>query len=297
VCCGKKTFKRRPPRVKHLKPKTESLEALAVRPPAMKTFLMCRPNSFGITYTINPWMSLSNPVDRGLATEQWGYLYDRIVECGADVRMVKGQPKLPDMVFTANAALVFKEKKIAVVSNFKHAERKGEEEWFVGWFAEEDWVVKYPSAAFEGAGDVLSLHGTLVCGTGFRSSEEAHREIAELGEIKQLIVRLVDSRFYHLDTCFCPLDQGEYLIFPSAFDPENLEAIRKIGGQEIAVPEEEAVRFACNSISIGRNVILPSECPKTMELLNRFGYNPIPVAMSEFIKSGGACKCLTLEIA
>jgi N-dimethylarginine dimethylaminohydrolase len=242
-------------------------------------------------------MDLQNQVNKALATEQWTNLHDRIVEYGGSVVMIKHQPNLPDMVFTANGGTVFKDKKMVVISNFKHEERKGEEEWFVQWFAEAGWTFSYPTQPYEGAGDALLLLDTLVCGTGFRSEASSHHEVENWSSGEILIVNLVDPRFYHLDTCFCPLDGKDYLIYPGAFDEVSIEAIRRIGGNELAVPEDEARKFACNAVCIGKNVILPSDCPKTMQLLSEAGYNPVAVNMSEFIKSGGACKCLTLEIA
>jgi N-dimethylarginine dimethylaminohydrolase len=111
-------------------------------------------------------------------------------------------------------------------------------------------------------------------------------------------VELIDSRFYHLDTCFCPLPGGELLWFPQAFDRHGQEAIseRVAKSWRIAVREEEAVRFACNAVPIGKNVVLPEDCPVTMAMLAAHGYSAHPVNLSEFIKAGGAAKCLTLSL-
>lgn len=260
---------------------------------------MCRPSFYGVEYQINPWMNLSNRADKVKALEQWNNLVDRIIEHGGEVRLVKERPGLPDMVFTANAGLAFPHGRMVVISNFKHSERKGEEEWFVQWFAEEGWAVHYPDAPFEGAGDCLRFGDLeLVGGYGFRSDQTVYEEFIDpmVAPVGTVAVRLVDPRFYHLDTCFCPLRDKDYMVFPGAFDEEGISKIRLLGGNEITVPEEEAVRFACNSVQIGGTVILPVGCPITVQLLAEAGYNAVPVDMSEFLKAGGACKCLTLEI-
>jgi N-dimethylarginine dimethylaminohydrolase len=263
----------------------------------VKTFLVCRPDFYGIHYQINPWMHLNNPVNHQLTIEQWDSLCDRLREFGASLRYIKAQPDLPDMVFTANAGTVFnKTNKLVAISNFRFNERKGEEEWFVQWFAEDGWHFGYPSTSYEGAGDTLALGKTLVCGTGFRSTEEAHNELGEAWEGSKLIVKLIDPDFYHLDTCFCPLEEEDYLICPGAFDEKSLADIKAAGGVMMEVSQDEAKKFACNAICIGRTVILPEGCPATMRLLEQYNYKAVPTPMTEFIKSGGACKCLTLEI-
>jgi N-dimethylarginine dimethylaminohydrolase len=284
-----------------MKPKTEQVAALAVSEP-VKTFLMCRPTHYGVHYSINPWMNPKLRVNAVLANDQWNNLCERILEHGGAIRHIKERPGLPDMVFTANGGLVLKDKaKCVVVAHFRHEERKGEEEWFVQWFSDEGWHFTYPSAPHEGAGDALMYNGTLVSGTGFRSDPVAHAEIEQFWGGKVLQVKLVDPNFYHLDTCFCPLADGDYLIFPAAFDRDSFQAIEMLQRETpeahgMVVPTDEALKFACNAVLIDRTVILPSGCQQTMDLLRGRGYNPVPVDMTEFIKAGGACKCLTLEL-
>ena len=242
-------------------------------------------------------MSLSNQADRSKAIIQWDDLKDRINEYGKDCQFVKPRDGLPDMVFTANAGVVLPDKRV-IVSNFKCPERKGEEEWFVQHFAEAGFEVIYPSHPFEGAGDCLFWEAgkrIAVCGHGFRSDLAVYSEIGPMFGCDLLLVKLVDPRFYHLDTCFCPLDGG-CLIYPKAFDEESLASIRSVGGFEIEVPEDEAKRFACNAVEIDKTVILPAGCPVTEGKLKDVGFKTVPVEMGEFIKAGGACKCLTLAL-
>ena len=264
--------------------------------PALKTFVLCRPDFYGISYTINPWMSLSNQADRSIAIEQWDTLKDRVREYGGETLFCPSKAGLPDMVFTANAGLVYKDKNMVVLSNFRHDERKGEEQHFLEWFLERGYLIKTVEHSFEGAGDALFLDKTLVGGYGFRSEVEVYDEIRQALGCPVVAVKLVDSRFYHLDTCFCPLDGMDYLIFPGAFDDTGLATIRALGGNEIVVPEAEAVRFGCNAVCIGRTVIMPTGCDETMQKLEQGGYRPVPVDMGQFIKAGGACKCLTLAL-
>ena len=117
-----------------------------------------------------------------------------------------------------------------------------------------------------------------------------HREIIPL--------ELVDKRFYHLDTCLCPLSGGELLYFPPAFDLYGQEALaeRIASSRRLVVQEAEALRFACNAVCVGKHVVLPAGCPETESLLTSCGYLPHPVPLDEFMKSGGSAKCLTLAL-
>lgn len=293
-CCGRpsKQRARRPMRTRIIRPKAK----VRAKAAPIRKFLMCRPNHFRVSYEINPWMRLANGADPSVAKVQYDGLLDRIREHGGEVVFLKDRPGLPDMVFTANAGLILPGKRV-IVSNFLHPERKGEEEWFVQWFVENGYEFFYPAHPFEGAGDALFLNDTLILGHGFRSDREAHQMVASLWGGLTVSARLTDPRFYHLDTCFCPLDGPDYLIHPAAFDADSLANIRAIGGVELAVPEAEAARFACNAVVIGRTVLLPAGCPETMQILERAGYTPVAVGVSEFQKAGGACKCLTLAVS
>lgn len=299
ACCGKKPVKKKYTgafRVRKIGGKQATLSAQSAGPPK-KTFLLCRPSFYGINYEINPWMTVSNPASRPLAQVQWSSLGDRLKEHGAEVLSVKPREGLPDMVFTANAGLILKDSRTFILSNFKYDQRKGEEQWFLEWFLGRGFMVKTPKHHFEGAGDALMFNGKIVCGYGFRSDEAVYDEIRDFVGGRPLVkAELIDSRFYHLDTCFCPLAGTDYLIYPKAFSETALGNIRGIGGNEIAVPDEEAVKFACNAVVIDRTVIMPKGCPVTMQKLEQASYNPVPVDMSEFIKAGGACKCLTIEV-
>lgn len=253
--------------------------------------LLLRPQFYGVNYSINPWMDVNNSVDRHKALHQWNQLDGTLRRL--KVRVVQGKPRrdLPDMVFTANAGFFLKAE-IVVLSNFKHGERKGEEFWFEKLFNEEGYYVRKVDLNFEGAGDCLYFGDKLIGGYGFRTDEAVYQTLAP----GILACELVDPYFYHLDTCYCPLQGKDYLIWPGAFSSEALVKIRSLDGNEIAVPEEEAKKFACNSVVIEKNVILPSDCYKTEDMLKQAGYTTFPLPMSEFIKSGGACKCLTLKL-
>lgn len=265
----------------------------------MSRLLVCPPDFFGIEYEINPWMRLSNRVDHEQAVSQWHELMRVFVEdVGVALERMTPVAGLPDLVFTANAGVVVG--RTAVVSRFRYPERQREEAHFEHWFRGQGYEIMTlePGLFFEGAGDLLGFPDYWFGGYRQRSDIRAfsllsgrfHREIIPL--------ELVDSRFYHLDTCLCPLSGGELLYFPPAFDRYGRTAIdeRIPAARRLAVPEPEALRFACNAVCVERHVVLPAGCPATERSLQERGYRTHPVPLDEFMKSGGSAKCLTLAL-
>jgi N-dimethylarginine dimethylaminohydrolase len=147
---------------------------------------------------------------------------------------------------------------------------------------------------FEGEGDALFGGDVLFCGYKFRSDIQSHRAVAGMLGCLVISVELVDPRFYHLDTCFCPLPNGGAFWFPLAFDEYGQRAIREHVPDLIDVSPEEATDFSCNAVVLERDIVLPEGAPQLVSKLQDRGYRCHELPMSEFIKAGGACKCLTM---
>jgi N-dimethylarginine dimethylaminohydrolase len=258
--------------------------------------LMCRPDHFGIEYEINPWMNVAVKVDHEVAQAQWEALHRTYLELGVEIELAKPVNGLPDMVFTANAAVLWDGR--AVLSNFHHAERQGEEPH---WRRELERlgfdVHELPrSLSFEGAGDALFVGDRLFCGYGFRTDRESHHPVARVLEVEVVSLELVDPRFYHLDTCFCPLDATNVLAAPDAFAPASLRRIRELVPNLIEVPVDVAAGFACNAMPLGGKVLSSLTVAQLHAPLKAAGYTPIPLPMGEFLKAGGGVRCLSLPL-
>src|SRR5438045_4066675 len=126
------------------------------------------------------------------------------------------------------------------------------------------------------------------------SKIQLHRAVAEMLGCLVISVELVDPRFYHLDTCFCPLPDGGVFWFPEAFDEYGQRAIRAHVNDLIDVEEEEAKYFSCNAVVLERDIVLPEGPRNLIKALTGRGYQCHELPMSEFMKAGGACKCLTM---
>ena len=236
--------------------------------------LMCPPDYYGIEYEINPWMSTERQADHALATKQWQCLREKLVEAGAKISEVTPVEGLPDLVFTANAAMIYQQQ--AVLARFKHEQRQGEEPHFDARLTELGFEVLQPPAdmSFEGAGDALFCGDSLFAGYRMRSDAGSLQQIGELLGVRVLPLELVDPYYYHIDTCFCPLAPGEAIYFPGAFDEYGQKVLQENVATLIPVAEPEARSFACNAVVVGKTVVTNSGCPQLHKQLSKAGYTP-----------------------
>ncbi len=258
--------------------------------------LMCPPDYYGIEYEINPWMNRLIGTDPLESTRQWRALHATLVELGVEVSLVDPIKGLPDLVFTANAGLIYGS--IFIPSRFRHGVRRGEEPYYSSWAATHGFdVVTLPEPHyFEGAGDALFCGETLFAGYRFRSEVGGHQWIGARLGVEVLPMELVDARYYHLDTCFCPLAPGVAIYFSGAFDTYGQSVLASNIEHLIEVSAEEAVSFSCNAVVVGSTVILNDGSPELAHKLRSIGFVVKPLRLTEFIKAGGSAKCLTLRL-
>ncbi len=194
------------------------------------TYLMCPPRLYDVNYVINPWMAGNvHASSRERAAQQWHRLYEALTEV-ADVELIEPQPGSPDMVFTANAGLAHNG--IVALSSFFHPERQAEEQHFRRWFQDAGYtILDIPrETPFEGEGDALfSTDGTrLWAGHGPRTAAASHHYLSKTWNVDVVPLHLIDPRFYHLDTCFAPLENDYMMYYPQAFDAASIAKDRSL---------------------------------------------------------------------
>ena len=267
---------------------------------------MCSPEWYDVGYVINPWMAgnLHRP-NRDRAFAQWNGLYTALKQL-ADVRLLHPRAGAPDMTFVAHAAAV--NHGVAAISSFAHAERQPEESYLRQWFEDAGYLVwETPrETPFEGEGDALFDPGGehVWLGHGARTCRYSHRHVADAWHASLTPLHLVDPRFYHLDTCFAPLDGGhsggDLLYFPEAFDVESLAHIEAAYPAErrIALSEQEATQFGANVINLGRDILIHKADSGTVAArLRARGYCVTELPLGEFLKGGGSAKSLALRLS
>jgi N-dimethylarginine dimethylaminohydrolase len=261
-----------------------------------KTVLMCPPTHFDIEYEINDWMDTSNPVIPEEVAKQWQKLYDTYTQkLGWEVQLIDPVKGLPDMVFTANGGLVLKGK--VVLPLFRYPERQPETEQFKKWFEAAGYQeVFMPKYNFEGEGDAFVWHDMLFAGYPFRSEIKAHQEVAEFLGLKPISLEQINPRFYHLDTALTFINDETVAIYPGAFSQKSLKTLHNLVPNVIEANEEDAMAYGLNAMTDGQNVILSDHPRNLIEQYQKMGLEVFTSEMSEFQKSGGGVKCLTLDL-
>jgi len=285
-------------------------DATLLTQPLQPRYLMCRPQHFAVTYSINPWMDPKAWADSGAelhatAVRQWAGLQCALTGNGANVELIEPEPGLPDLVFTANAAVVLDRK--ALLARFFHRERQREQPVVMAGFKMLrargliDEIVEMPEGvAFEGAGDCIwdRKRGFFWLGNGFRSEPAARAAIEQHFGVPCLPLVLADPSFYHLDTCFCALPNGDLIYYPAAFTPAALERIHHhaVPAQRVALDHADAARFAANAVCLGRTIVM-SSCSVTLRRkLEERGFKVVKAPLHAFMRSGGSACCLTLRL-
>jgi len=259
-------------------------------------FLTCPPDYYGILYEINPWMSKSRSADPHLARQQWDALYKLLTErLGMTVDQLSPVFGLPDMVFTANAGLVVGNR--FFMSRFRHDVRQGECTHYQTWFHAHGFQITLPppNIYFEGEGDALWVGEKLFLGCQIRTDFAAAAWLKKQLGVPVYAVELVDPRFYHLDTCFCPLDAQRVLYYPPAFSLISQKIIQEVIPCPIPIEAADALGFGANAIVVGNNIVVNAGAISLAKTLMNEGFTVHPVDLSEFIKAGGAAKCLALQ--
>ncbi len=272
--------------------------------------MMCAPDHFSVSYSINPWMdpalwAKQEATLAGQARREWRGLHRKLKKLGAAIELVPPLAELPDLVFTANAAIVMDG--VALLAHFRHPERQGEEAHFERGFREL-WArgtiaaVRHPPEGMilEGAGDCVWDQARRIfwMGYGPRSDRTAAEIVQETFGIETLALELVDPRFYHMDTALSPLPRGEMMYVPSAFTAEGLRQIhdRVPAEKRIELGEADAGAFAANAVKIGNDIVMSSASAPLRRRLEEAGYRLHTTPLGAFQRSGGSAFCLTLRL-
>jgi len=276
--------------------------------PLPDSVLMIKPDHFSVDYVINPHMEGNvGKVDKQKAWQQWEELRNTFRHLGFGIHSLEGEPGLPDMVFSANQSLPFideNHKKHVVMSIMHSQERKDEVPYLEQWYRQHGYQMEYldpdRTPDFEGMGDAIWHKGKKLLwgGYGYRSSMEAYEQIKQFFDVPVIALELKEEDFYHLDTCFCSLNEDSALIYPGAFTDEGLKIIKKVIPNVYEADEKEARKlFACNATCPdGKHVIIQKGCKKTIKKLKKAGFEIIELDTSEFLKSGGSVFCMKMML-
>jgi len=257
---------------------------------------MCPPEHFDVLYEINSWMHTEVGVDPEAARTQWDGLCAGLSESGATIERLDPVDGLPDLVFTANAGVV--SGTTYVPARFRHPERQQELAYDVAWFEANGYsVAPLPGGgAHEGAGDALPFAGVVLSGYRSRSDVSSHAALSRAIGAPVRSVELIDPRLYHLDLTFCPLDDRRAIVAPLGWDRYGSRVVEALVPEPLVLEDDEALAFCANSVVVGTTVHMPSCPPRVGRQLEAWGFDVAVHQVGEFLKAGGACRCLTLAL-
>jgi N-dimethylarginine dimethylaminohydrolase len=263
-------------------------------------YLMVEPRHFRVDYAINPYMDLAAQPDPVATRDQWDAIAAAIGAAGGTVDVLAQRSDAPDMVYSMNLGLAFvggPTDRLAVLSHMRFPERRMETESAAGWFADRGYTLhtigsQGVGAHFE-AGDAFAWRGELVVGHGPRTERLALKHLANELDVTVRGVQITHPGMYHLDLAFCPLDGTRAMVCPDAFDAASARLLLDLVPDPLVLTEAEAMTFCANSIVVGRTVIMPA-CPDRVRAqLEAWDFEVVVVGVSEFLKGGGAIRCLT----
>jgi N-dimethylarginine dimethylaminohydrolase len=251
-------------------------------------FLVCPPTQYALAY------------EAPGALRQW----DRFIEtlqCAGDVSLVTmdPHPNVPDLVFTANAALI--SGNLAIVSSFRHPNRRGEQGHYRAALTRAGLATTYlQQTYFEGSGDALfdRLRPLCYAGYGWRTERGAVLQLQEIIGCRVVPLMLTDERFAHLDNVLCPLGSGHVLAYMNAFSPHAQSLLRRNiePGYLIEINAEDALARVCSAVEVDRALVMQSVSRSLRERLHGAGYRVFCTELDEFARAGGAAKNLTLRL-
>ena len=139
-------------------------------------------------------------------------------------------------------------------------------------------------ATLEG-GDVIHVNNCLICGITQRTNIDGVRQMSKWLEVR--VDTITNPSMMHLKSYATYLDRKTMLVTSDVIDHPILKPYRKI-----VVPNHE--KYAANSLTINKTVLMASTRPNSIELVKEAGFEVIPVDVSEFEKCDGALTCLSI---
>jgi N-dimethylarginine dimethylaminohydrolase len=273
---------------------------------------MCSPDYFEIVDVKNVHMEgNAGKVDKTLAQTQWQAIYDiftQEAELGNIDRaaIIPGEPGCEDMVFCANQSFPWLDEKnepFVMMSRMKHVSRQQEVVFFEAYYQALGYKIipPPPQGLLEGMGDLIPVPGKKIIfgGYGHRTELTTLEAIQATLQCPIIQLPLVNEAFYHLDTCFLPLNTRSVLIAREAFNEMGLEEINREFEHVYEIPTQESLHgFALNAHVVHGHrypfAIIQQGNTQTVDILTQQGFKVYEVNTSEFMKSGGSVFCMKM---
>lgn len=255
--------------------------------------LMSDARYFRVDYVINPYMDTAVQPDPAAAAAEHDALVAAHLAAGRKVELLASAPECPDMVYTANAAVVRGRR--AVLANLP-PERGAETPYHQEWFSGNGFEVIRSPYRFSGQGDALACGDLLLAGYGQRTDPRAHDVVAEFLGYEIVPLRTTGPRWYDLDLVVAVLGPHLLAYYPEALDEPSRARLRGLGLELIEVGEREANGFALNLVSDGTTVTMTAGAPALAGQLRERGLTVVELDTTQLRKGGGGVRCTALTL-
>ena len=257
----------------------------------------------------NPYIDIKHRVDRKKAAKQHDALVKSFANGSSDTIEDAADP-IPDIVFVANGGLCLPRlgRPVILLPNMKYKQRKDEYEYLEGIYGDMGLeTMPFPgNEPFEGQAELKWFDGgkKAICGYGHRSTKKTFTILEKLfkklyGRRKPelLVIPLQSADYYHLDVAMLEFDDAKCIIHERAFSEPSIKKIQAFLGPENVFVIDTPDSFCLNAVVDGPNLITHTLAQPLKTYIEKITEKKIiMVDTSEFEKSGGSVRCMTLDI-
>jgi len=269
------------------------------------------------TFTITPIQDKQNPyidIDMNVNMKKALKQHSDLVKAFKNVDVFTVQPidSIPDIVFTANGGLSLPRlnEPLIILPYMKYPQRQNELKYLKNIFDYK--TIDFPGssdAPFEGQAELKWFHGGLkaVCGYGHRSTKKTFSIANKLFKKiykehnlpppELLVIPLKSADYYHLDVAMLEFDDTKCIVHRNAFSMESIKKLKNFLGASNVFVIDTDDSFCLNAVVDGSTLVthkLTKELKKELEQITSKKIRMVDT--SEFEKSGGSVRCMTLDI-
>ncbi|MDI7861983.1 arginine deiminase family protein [Rhizobiaceae bacterium n13] len=228
-----------------------------------------------------------NPTHAGVKAEHDAYIA-AMRDAGVEVTVLPALEAFPDSVFVEDPALVFTEGAILLRPG---AETRMKETAEIAPTLRDlfDTVLDLPSGYADG-GDVLTTPKSVMIGLSARTDRTGAEALAScldrLGRKAEVVA--TPEGVLHFKTDCSLLDDETVLSTARLARSGVFEDFR-----QVIIPEGEEP--AANALRVNDVVMVGSDFPRTIEMLDRLGYKVVPLKTTEIGKIDAGLSCMSLR--
>ncbi|MBL0371428.1 dimethylarginine dimethylaminohydrolase [Rhizobium sp. KVB221] len=229
-----------------------------------------------------------NPTYEGVKAEHDAYI-DAMRAAGVEVTVLPALEEFPDSIFVEDPALVFTSGAILLRPG---AETRVKETAEITPTLREmfDTVLDLPSPGFADGGDVLTTPKSVMIGLSARTDKAG----------AEALIGCLDKLGLKGEVVATPKGVLHFKTDCSLLDDENVLSTARLAQsgvfknfKQIIIPEGEEP--AANALRVNDVVMVGSDFPRTIEMLDKLGYKVVPMKTTEIGKIDAGLSCMSLR--